>query len=57
MTDLREIAQDIANAWLTDVDYSAVYEHADTEKLSEEQLEQVHDMIRSAKAVLPEWLT
>lgn len=50
--NLKPIAQRIADEVLEDIDYSAVYEDEEAENLSEEQLEQIHDMIRNAKAVL-----
>lgn len=53
MTDLRAIAQRIANWNLEDSEFCQVYEDDDAAELSEEDQAEIQRLITNAKAVLP----
>lgn len=50
---LRNIAQGLAEEHLRDYDYLGVAEQADELGLTDDEVDQVHDLITYAKVVIP----
>ena len=52
-TEIRKVAQRIANWHLWDAEFCIVYEDEDCQDMTEDEWRRVHDLIQRSNAVLP----